>query len=82
MQSILPDHVMHLHAAITTARDQAALEQTVQTNLLPSIALMMACMEMELKRLLMGSGEEIRLVTGRFDDHCNVCNTRLPVTSK
>jgi len=72
VQSILPDYVIHLHAAITTARDQTALEQTVQTNLLPSIALMMACMEMNLKRLiLMGSGEEFGLVTGRFDDHSN-----------
>jgi hypothetical protein len=34
VQSVLPDYVIHLHAAITTARDQAALEQTVQTNLL------------------------------------------------
>src|SRR6266851_3242628 len=32
VQSTLPDYVIHLHAAITTARDQAALEQTVQTN--------------------------------------------------
>jgi UDP-glucose 4-epimerase len=72
VQSTLPDYVIHLHAAITTARDQVALEQTVQTNLLPSIALLMACMEMKLKRLiLMGSGEEFGLVTGRFDDHSN-----------
>jgi UDP-glucose 4-epimerase len=72
VQSTLPDYVIHLHAAITTARDQAALEQTVETNLLPSIALMMACIEMKLKRLiLMGSGEEFGLVTGRFDDHSN-----------
>ena len=34
---------------------------------------MMACMEMKLKRvILMGSGEEFGLVTGRFDDHSNV----------
>jgi UDP-glucose 4-epimerase len=72
VKSTLPDYVIHLHAAITTARDQAALEQTVQTNLLPSVALMMACMEMKLKRLiLMGSGEEFGLVTGRFDDRSN-----------
>jgi hypothetical protein len=38
---------------------------------------------MKLRRLiLMGSGEEFGLVTGRFDDHRNLCNTRLPVTSK
>jgi UDP-glucose 4-epimerase len=72
VRSTRPDYVIHLHAAITTARDQAALEQTIQVNLLPSIALMMACNEMKLKRLiLMGSGEEFGLVTGRFDDHSN-----------
>jgi nucleoside-diphosphate-sugar epimerase len=72
VESTLPDHVIHLHAAITTARDQTALDQTVQTNLLPSVALMMACLKMKLKRLiLMGSGEEFGLVTGRFDDHSN-----------
>jgi nucleoside-diphosphate-sugar epimerase len=61
VQTVLPDYVIHLHAAITTACDQAALEETVQTNLLPSIALMMACMEMKLKRvILMGSRGRVR----------------------
>jgi nucleoside-diphosphate-sugar epimerase len=72
VRSTLPNYVIHLHAAITTARDQPALEQTVRVNLLPSVALMIACNEMKLKRLiLMGSGEEFGLVTGRFDDHSN-----------
>jgi hypothetical protein len=35
VQSVLLDYVIHLHAAITTACDQAALEETVQTNVLP-----------------------------------------------
>lgn len=67
-----PDRVIHLHASITTARDAAALENTIETNLLPSIRLMVACREMGVKRLiLMGSGEEFALVTGRFDDASN-----------
>jgi UDP-glucose 4-epimerase len=67
-----PDYVIHLHANITTARDAEALERTLQANLMPSLALMDACLEMKVKRLiLMGSGEEFGPVTGRFDDRSN-----------
>lgn len=72
VRRVAPDYVIHLHAVITTARNRAALEQTLAGNLLPSLDLMFACMDMGVKRLiLMGSGEEFAPVTGRFDDSSN-----------
>jgi nucleoside-diphosphate-sugar epimerase len=65
-----PDFLIHLHAAVTTARTAAAVESTLQTNLMPSLEIMIACSEMSVKRLiLMGSGEEFGPVTGPFDDY-------------
>jgi nucleoside-diphosphate-sugar epimerase len=43
VRSVRPDYVIHLHAVITTARDAGALDKTVEGNLLPSLALMVAC---------------------------------------
>jgi nucleoside-diphosphate-sugar epimerase len=65
-----PDRVIHLHAAVTTERDAAAIARTLEANLLPSLDLMTACAEMGVKRLiLMGSGEEFGPVTGPFDEY-------------
>jgi len=65
-----PDYVIHLHAVVTTDRTAAAVQRTLDANLLPSLDLMTACAEMKVKRLaLMGSGEEFGPVTGPFDDY-------------
>jgi UDP-glucose 4-epimerase len=65
-----PDYVIHLHAVVTTERNAAAVKSTLETNLLPSLDLLVACGEMNVQRLiLMGSGEEFGPVTGPFDDH-------------
>jgi UDP-glucose 4-epimerase len=70
VQSAKPDYVVHLHAAVTTDRSAAAVRSTLETNLLPSLDLMMACAEMQVKRLiLIGSGEEFGPVTGPFDEN-------------
>jgi len=65
-----PDYVIHLHAVVTTERNAAAVKNTLETNLLPSLDLLVACGEMNVQRLiLMGSGEEFGPVTGPFHDH-------------
>jgi UDP-glucose 4-epimerase len=65
-----PDYVIHLHAVVTTERSAAAVKSTLETNLLPSLDLLVACGEMNVQRLiLMGSGEEFGPVTGPFHDH-------------
>jgi len=65
-----PDYVIHLHAVVTTERSAAAVQRTIESNLLPSLDLMVACDEMKVKRLvLMGSGEEFGPVTGPFDEY-------------
>jgi nucleoside-diphosphate-sugar epimerase len=65
-----PDYVVHLHAVVTTERSAAAVQRTLEANLLPSLDLMVACDEMKVKRLiLMGSGEEFGPVTGPFDEY-------------
>jgi UDP-glucose 4-epimerase len=65
-----PDYVVHLHAVVTTERSAAAVQRTLEANLLPSLDLMVACDEMKAKRLiLMGSGEEFGPVTGPFDEY-------------
>jgi UDP-glucose 4-epimerase len=65
-----PDYVIHLHAVVTTERNAAAIKSTLEANLLPSLDLMVACGEMNVRRLiLMGTGEEFGPVTGPFDDH-------------
>lgn len=72
VRELAPEYVIHLHAVITTARDAGALERTVAGNLIPSLDLMFACMELGIERLiLLGSGEEFAPVTGRFDDTSN-----------
>jgi nucleoside-diphosphate-sugar epimerase len=59
VRSAQPDYVIHLHAVVTTERTAAAVQRTLEINLLPSLNLMVACGEMQVKRLiLMGSGEE------------------------
>ncbi len=64
-----PDYVIHLHAVITTARTTAAIQSTLQSNVLPSIDLMTACTDIGVRRLIvLGSGEEFGPVTGPFDD--------------
>ncbi len=68
-----PDYVIHLHAAITTERSAAAVQSTLEGNLLPSLELMVACAEMKVQRLiLLGSGEEFGPVSGPFDDQTAV----------
>ena len=63
------EFVVHLHAAISPAREVAAVRTMVEANLLPSIGLMTACLEMGVQRLvLLGSGEEFGPGTGRSDD--------------
>jgi UDP-glucose 4-epimerase len=70
VQSAKPDYVVHLHAAVTTDRSAQAVRSTLETNLLPSLDLMTACAEMQVKRLiLLGSGEEFGPVTGPFDEN-------------
>jgi UDP-glucose 4-epimerase len=70
VRSANPDYVVHLHAAVTTNRSAAAVRSTLETNLLPSLDLMTACAEMQVKRLiLLGSGEEFGPVTGPFDEN-------------
>ncbi|MBB5316478.1 NAD-dependent epimerase/dehydratase family protein [Tunturibacter empetritectus] len=70
VQSAKPDYVVHLHAAVTTNRSAEAVRSTLETNLLPSLDLMTACAEMQVKRLiLLGSGEEFGPVTGPFDEN-------------
>jgi UDP-glucose 4-epimerase len=70
VRSARPDYVIHLHAIVTTERNAAAVENTLQANLLPSLELMVACDRMKVQRLiLMGSGEEFGPVTGPFDDY-------------
>ena len=70
VQSANPDYVVHLHAVVTTDRSAAAVRSTLETNLLPSLDLMTACAEMQVKRLiLLGSGEEFGPVTGPFDEN-------------
>ncbi|WP_419804824.1 NAD-dependent epimerase/dehydratase family protein [Terriglobus sp.] len=67
--ALRPDYVIHLYAEITTERTVRAIESTLRRNLLPSIALMEACIETKVRRMiLMGSGEEFGPVTGPFDD--------------
>ena len=67
--ALAPDYVIHLYAEITTERTIRAIESTLTRNLLPSIALMQACIETKVRRvILMGSGEEFGPVTGPFDD--------------
>ena len=64
-----PDYVIHLYAEITTQRSIPAIESTLRRNLLPSVALMEACVGSAVRRMiLMGSGEEFGPVTGPFDD--------------
>lgn len=64
-----PDYVVHLHATVTTERSGAAVRSTLETNLLPSLDLMTACVEMQVKRLiLLGSGEEFGPDSGPFDE--------------
>jgi nucleoside-diphosphate-sugar epimerase len=70
VRSAKPDYVIHLHAIVTTERTAAAVQSTLAANLLPSLDLMIACAEMQVKRVvLMGSGEEFGPVTGPFDDY-------------
>jgi len=70
VQSAKPDYVVHLHAAVTTNRSAAAVRSTLEANLLPSLDLMTACVETQVKRLiLIGSGEEFGPVTGPFDEN-------------
>ena len=70
VRSARPDYVIHLHAVVTTERNAAAVQRTLEANLLPSLDLMVACGEMNVKRLiLMGSGEEFGPVTGPFDEY-------------
>jgi UDP-glucose 4-epimerase len=70
VRSARPDCVIHLHAVVTTERNAAAVQRTLEANLLPSLDLMAACGEMGVKRLiLMGSGEEFGPVTGPFDEY-------------
>ena len=70
VRSARPDYVIHLHAVVTTERSVAAIERTLEANLLPSLDLMVACGEMKVKRLvLMGTGEEFGPTTGPFDEY-------------
>ena len=69
VSALSPDYVIHLYAEITTERSVPAIESTLRRNLLPSIALMEACIGLRVRRMiLMGSGEEFGPVTGPFDD--------------
>ncbi len=64
-----PEFVVHLHAAVSSARSATAIPEMVEHNLLPSIALMSAALDMNLQRLiLIGSGEEFGPRTGLFND--------------
>jgi nucleoside-diphosphate-sugar epimerase len=73
-----PNYVVHLHAAVTTERTPDAVARTTEENLLPSLDLMNACGDLNVKRLiLMGSGEEFGPVTGPFDD-CTIADPPSP----